>query len=173
MEKRKTRPHGLNIPKFNFRIKAGALLDPFSRLYRSVAVQIRAGVSVPDDFGGRVEFAQVYQQREQRGLLCQRAGVLCLLLVIRHARLVLHATHIGDADAVRVVIGAMRSYFVNVTPVSDVAVAINHIMIAYVGKATVYDVVCADLVDGDILAFRRCRAMDDDFGYCPLALPET
>lgn len=69
-------------------------------------------------------------------------------------------------------IGAMRSYQVNIASIDDVTVAVDDVVIAHVGETTVF-VPATDVIYGVVAALRRGRAMHDDLIDESLALLEA
>ena len=113
------------------------------------------------DQGSWVELAQVVQQVEHGGLLLEGARVLRLLVAA------IHATNVTDTDAVGVVTLAVGTADVDVAARLDVAISIHHVMVANVGPALLL-VPSANVGHGVVLAFRRRRAMNDNFSDCAL-----
>ena len=125
------------------------------------AAQCPDKVAVTYDSGFWVFLFQVYKQRQQRGLLCKRAGVLRLLVVT------IHATDITNAYRMSVVTSTMRTDYIHVAPWLDMAVSVYQIMITDV-RPTLCLVPSSDVIYGVVAALWRGRTMDDNLVDCSL-----
>ena len=118
-------------------------------------------VAMPQDAGGGVEAAQILQQGQERGLLLLRSRVLCLQVLIRHARSVLHATDVAHPYRVRVVPAGMGTSDIHVAAFVHGTIQIDQIVIPDVTPALRL-MLPTDIIHRLCLALRRRRAVDDD-----------
>ena len=121
-------------------------------------------VAMPQDAGGGVEAAQILQQGQERGLLLLRARVLCLQILIRHARAVLNATDVAHPYRVRVVSDGMGTSDIHVAAFVHGTIQIDQIVIPDVAPALRL-MLQTDILHRLCLAFRRRRAVHDDLVY--------
>lgn len=100
---------------------------------------------------------QLAQQRHERGFLLRRAGV-------GGAAVGGESALVADAHGVAIVPPAMCAGFVQRTAAVDFAVARQVEMVADVAEAAMEDVVAAALLEAQVHAPRRGRAVNDDKG---------
>lgn len=102
----------------------------------------------------REALLQFTDEGQQRGLLGGGAGVLGFALTVETA-------DIADAYGMGIVAFAVGTGFLEGPALVDRTVEINHVVVADVSKIAL-QMPLADLLNGDVLAFPRCGAMDDD-----------
>ena len=119
-------------------------------------------VAMPQDAGGGVEASQILQQGQERGLLLLRARVLCLQVLVRHTRAVLHATDVAHPYRVRVVPAGMGTRDIHVAAFVHGTIQIDQIVIPDVAPALRL-MLAADIIHRLCLTLRRGRMITDCF----------
>ena len=128
----------------------------FGILFLGIKAGARFGgeLSMAVDRGTREALPQFTDQRQQRCLLGGGAGVLGLALAVKPA-------DIADADGMGIVALAVGTGFLEGAALVDRPVEVNNVVVADVRELAL-QMPLADLLDGNLLPFPRCGAVDND-----------
>ena len=96
-------------------------------------------------------------KEECDSLLLRHSSSICRGLAIYSK-----ATDIADTDTMAVVTNTMRARLFERSPFVYAAIPIDDVVISDISESSC-EVPLADLLHGEILARRGCRAVDDDF----------
>ena len=118
-------------------------------------------VAVAVDGGGWVAVLEFSKEPDESGFLCGCTGIGRVAVAVKTAA-------VGDADGVRIVVEAVRSGLVFGATGEDIAGLVDEVMVAY-GVPPPLLVPTGDVSYSDALINEGSRAMDDKFGYRPLA----